>query len=1500
MLRRRRASVYLAVAMSAALGLLAPMAAEPAVVFAATIDDPLPAVSDAVPDPAGDPAPDSAPVEETPDAADAASLFGAPDVMPLVAIPDDSGVSIGTGPKPLVTSAMSPTGTIASGTARTFTVGYENTQSTSITNARLWHQLMVGAGHTTTFGVTCASTISGNPGGACPGWVPSGTETIAGGVGGAYFPSFAGVFTFQPFQKLTFTVAVTSTFSAGVCTENGSATAGGWARYSTTGFADADIDADASSVGALSGASVCTPGDITMTNTVTSPYDASIPAAQGQARVLSGDARTFTVTWRNASTTTAYSGVDLRYVYSVPYTGHVTQASWSCTATGGGQPCPAGLTGSASIVHSNPGEPSEVVFSVPGVGFPVGQQYTVVVTLTTTLNACSESGEVGARTYAFRSAIGSETTERRTSSLAPLPIGCTTWMLNETFTGAGLTDLGWKGLGNACLTAAPSGSTPTNGLGYCTERTNSPTTTFQMPTGTPKGFLQLTDDRGDRVGAVLYNRALPSEDGLVVEFTTYQYGNDAAGADGIGFFLTDGAYELTATGGMGGALGYAYRTSTSWPTEQGAAHGYLGVGLDVYGNFVNPSHTAPGCGGSGTAAITQSVALRGSGNGRTGYCLVAQNRVSSAINKTLDKPSAAISGTGATYDTAVRTALDAAKRKVRVTVWPLEGGATNPRVTVEIQFPGENYYRTVIDARTDSPAPSLIKFGFMAATGGSKQAHLLDAVRVGTVLQMKELNLTKVVDYAANADPTKTLFDVGDVVNYKFVVHNATQAASGISTIYNILVTDPLISSISCPATQLARLTSMTCTGSLTVTAASRDAGRLRNTASVAGSISSDPAAPRNLTDRDSVEVPVNPLAPDDTRVIPPQGTATFQVIKSGATLGIVTPDDPTRLKLEVFDPGTSTWVAAPTTGSTIITATNGTWRVYANNTVTFVHATGSTDYAVTDLHYRVTNAYGGSDDALLKVNISIAPWTVCTPTQERAGDRYWAFGTASRFDFGATGTTLTTSTLPGVTSTHGSFTVTDSTGVLRFVVGSDGVIRTSTGAAMTGSPTASARTGASPITVFPAGQGTGKYFVVMSSATTTGAGQLHYWTVDTTQGDGVVTGGAGSTLGTAVASMAVTSVPNADGTGYWVISPRRGSTAIDAYQFTAAGPTSTTPVSTNIGTAEPVRTTNYEDIRFSADSSRIAALASNNRTSSGVNRVRLMSFNAATGVPTLVDQDTFARTSATHGYSVEFAPNGTYLYASRIGTGTSAGTLYRATVSAGALGTIGSAANAPDSNFGGAVRTGADGRLYWAQSGNANQVRVVTSPNSGSTTSIAQNLAGGASSTYGLSNTLSDCAIPPTDFFVEKYNSNGVRTGGAVFALYPDAGGSAGTTPLDPGIAPTGVAGQYQATGIAPGSYWIRETTTLGGHSLLPQDVLIVVKLGGVIQLDSLPNPQVQLVNNAGVYTIKITNDATLTLPLVGGTGTAWLLAGGSVLVLVALLGAWWWRRRRDRLSGP
>ena len=57
------------------------------------------------------------------------------------------------------------------------------------------------------------------------------------------------------------------------------------------------------------------------------------------------------------------------------------------------------------------------------------------------------------------------------------------------------------------------------------------------------------------------------------------------GADGISFFLIDGTATPTKAGGFGGSLGYAQNTSPPAPTIPGIVGGYLGVGLDEFGNY---------------------------------------------------------------------------------------------------------------------------------------------------------------------------------------------------------------------------------------------------------------------------------------------------------------------------------------------------------------------------------------------------------------------------------------------------------------------------------------------------------------------------------------------------------------------------------------------------------------------------------------------------------------------------------------------------------------------------------------------------------------------------------------------------------------------------------------------------------------------------------------------------------------------------------------------------
>ncbi|MGZ5050801.1 MAG: DUF6701 domain-containing protein [Methylobacter sp.] len=105
---------------------------------------------------------------------------------------------------------------------------------------------------------------------------------------------------------------------------------------------------------------------------------------------------------------------------------------------------------------------------------------------------------------------------------------------------------------------------------------------------------------------------------ITVEFQHYAYGSNAyataspcsasspCGADGMALTLSDSTITPVA-GAYGGSLGYAQKTGIN-----GFAGGWLGVGIDDWGNF---STAAEGRVGGGSTVVPESVTLRGSGAG---------------------------------------------------------------------------------------------------------------------------------------------------------------------------------------------------------------------------------------------------------------------------------------------------------------------------------------------------------------------------------------------------------------------------------------------------------------------------------------------------------------------------------------------------------------------------------------------------------------------------------------------------------------------------------------------------------------------------------------------------------------------------------------------------------------------------------------------------------------------------------------------------------------------
>uniref|UniRef100_A0AAU2VP91 DUF11 domain-containing protein n=1 Tax=Streptomyces sp. NBC_00008 TaxID=2903610 RepID=A0AAU2VP91_9ACTN len=397
-------------------------------------------------------------------------------------------------------------------------------------------------------------------------------------------------------------------------------------------------------------------------------------------------------------------------------------------------------------------------------------------------------------------------------------------LLDEPFTGTSVSDPGFVPLDNACLTGAsaepPAGESQ---VGPCDDPATQTTPPVPTPGETP-GWLQLTDHANYRVGGMLYNRPLPGNGGLDVTFEQYQYGTNDSGADGIGFFLVDGSVDLTEAGADGGSLGYAQRN-----LDPGVDGGYLGVGLDAYGNFANDAELrGNGCPDSQRSPVTSelpvtdTVTLRGPGQGDDGYCY---------LDSTITPDDTQASGFVSTLPGSLRhqgTDPLPAERTVHITVSP----DTRPTVNVEIDFNDGAGFQPVLSTQMTADAPPTYKFGFSGSTGGSIDTHLIRGLQAKSVTTLDQLNLVKTVAPPDNAATEP--FEVGDTVHYQFLVTN-----TGTSALDDVEVDDPSVTDVVCPRDTLGPMgsstSSMVCEGTHVLTEADVIDDTFTNTATAQG-----------------------------------------------------------------------------------------------------------------------------------------------------------------------------------------------------------------------------------------------------------------------------------------------------------------------------------------------------------------------------------------------------------------------------------------------------------------------------------------------------------------------------------------------------------------------------------------------------------------------------------------------------------------------------------------
>ncbi|MFB2845780.1 DUF6701 domain-containing protein [Aeromonas veronii] len=119
------------------------------------------------------------------------------------------------------------------------------------------------------------------------------------------------------------------------------------------------------------------------------------------------------------------------------------------------------------------------------------------------------------------------------------------------------------------------------------------------------GRLRMTEASGNQATSATYQRLFPAANNLVeVTFRYYAWSPTwfNTGGDGLAVILSD-ATVTPQPGSFGGALGYAQRNNGT----SGFAGGWLGVGLDEYGNFSNGNEGKVG----GPGFRAQAIAIRG-------------------------------------------------------------------------------------------------------------------------------------------------------------------------------------------------------------------------------------------------------------------------------------------------------------------------------------------------------------------------------------------------------------------------------------------------------------------------------------------------------------------------------------------------------------------------------------------------------------------------------------------------------------------------------------------------------------------------------------------------------------------------------------------------------------------------------------------------------------------------------------------------------------------------
>ena len=301
-----------------------------------------------------------------------------------------------------------------------------------------------------------------------------------------------------------------------------------------------------------------------------------------------------------------------------------------------------------------------------------------------------------------------------------------------------------------------------------------------------QGALRLTFPTAQQEGGLFSSASVPTAEGLDVNFNSFQY--NAAGsspADGIVFALAAVDPQVPAApaalGPTGGSLGYSSDESlvgNQGAQSAGLADGYLGIGLDVFGNFSSTLFQGTGCTDQAFQGLAPGeVVVRGPGNGQVGYCALnssavlagaptsyALNAASATTRTSATVPvEVAINPASTSTTTSSGVVVPASSYAVKFT----EIGGTSFTMTGPLpstlngEIPAGLYPSSWINPTTGIPFQ--LAFGWTSSTGSFVEIHEINDATVATLSSVGAPVLTfgTIKEYATAAS-TNSTFETWD------------------------------------------------------------------------------------------------------------------------------------------------------------------------------------------------------------------------------------------------------------------------------------------------------------------------------------------------------------------------------------------------------------------------------------------------------------------------------------------------------------------------------------------------------------------------------------------------------------------------------------------------------------------------------------------------------------------------------------------------------------------